>query len=156
MKRIKDYENYSITEDGKVWSHFNSIYVKQNANPKGYLFVNLYNKNGAKKKRVHRLVAEAYIPNLENKPFINHINCDKKDNNISNLEWCTCSENAKHAWDNGLQKRQRGNAKKVLNVKTNQIFRCITDAANSQNIKYDTLKKKLNGTCRNNTDFILA
>lgn len=55
-----------------------------------------------KSKLLHRIIAEAFIPNPNNKPEINHKNGKRKDNRISNLEWCTRSENAQHAWDTGL------------------------------------------------------
>jgi len=69
------------------------------------------------RKPVHRLIAESFIPNPENKPCINHKNGIKTDNRIENLEWCTYSENVIHAYQTGLMKRGSDNA----NSKINQI-----------------------------------
>lgn len=70
----------------------------------GYPSVCLYNGNRVKQAHIHRLLAIAFIPNPDNKPEVNHINGIKKDFRIENLEWCTVSENIKHAWNTGLSK----------------------------------------------------
>ena len=95
----------------------------------GYFIVTM-SKNGiVKKMYVHRLVAEAFIPNFENKPHVNHIDGDKSNNNIDNLGWVTALENNEHAWDTGLNRNCR---QSVLaeNVITGDkiIFKSILDA----------------------------
>jgi hypothetical protein len=62
-----------------------------------YLAVRLSNNNRARNKLVHRLVAEAFLPRIEGKDFVNHIDSNRQNPRLSNLEWCTRSENAKHA-----------------------------------------------------------
>lgn len=74
----------------------------------GYLQVGFHKGGNVKYFLVHRLVAQAFIPNPESKPQVNHIDGDKLNNHMSNLEWCTQSENQNHAYDTGLQVAQQG------------------------------------------------
>lgn len=80
---------------------------------KGYPTLGYRLENGkCRSKKVHRLVAEAFIPNPENKPQINHIDGNKQNNNVENLEWCANSENQLHAYKLGLNTGRRGVKKK--------------------------------------------
>lgn len=88
--------NSNVIRKGKL--------IKQNQNLHNYLQVHLSKKNKAKMITVHRLVAEAFLPNPNNLPQINHIDGDKLNNNVNNLEWCTAKENINHSWGLGLSK----------------------------------------------------
>lgn len=103
LKDIKNFEKYySIDENGNVFSKIRNKYLKLNYKKNGYIYVSLQVNNIKTTKRVHRLVAEAFIPNPENKPFVNHIDGNKSNNNVQNLEWVTGSENNIHAMNTGL------------------------------------------------------
>ena len=88
-KEIENHENYHIYEDGRLWSCKRNIFLKGSPDGSGYLHVRL---NGNMKKH-HRLVGEAFIPNPENKPQIDHIDRDRTNNHVSNLRWVTKQEN---------------------------------------------------------------
>lgn len=101
-KDIKGYPNYSVSNLGRVKSRKTGKLLKS-YQTRGYLRVSLYNDAGRKCKLVHRLVAEAFIPNPQNKSDVNHINGCKTDANACNLEWATASENMSHAHQNRLR-----------------------------------------------------
>lgn len=101
-KFITGFPNYLITYDGYVIStHSGTPKYLSPLNTDGYLAVVLCSSKGQKRVGIHRLVAEAFIPNPSGKPFINHINCNPSCNRADNLEWCTQSENILHSYATG-------------------------------------------------------
>lgn len=96
MKDIKGYEgSYAVTSCGKVYSYINEKFLVPIANKTGYLCVNLYKDGKIKQYLIHRLVADAYIPNPENLPQVDHINGDKTNNCVNNLQWITNRDNCR-------------------------------------------------------------
>lgn len=94
---IQRYPNY---QDGKVFSIAYKRFLKPQKNKSGYLFVTLCGNGKKKNKYIHQIVARAFIPNPDNKKFVNHKNLQKDDNDVSNLEWVTHSENIIHYYKN--------------------------------------------------------
>lgn len=104
---VKGFPAYCVSTDGSVYSSYivgtnKSGRKIKKLNPvklnSGYLQVQLYNNGVHVHKSVHRLIAEAFIPNPHKKPLVNHKNGNKSDNRVENLEWVTDSENKKHAY----------------------------------------------------------
>lgn len=108
MKMIPGFDKrYAITSDGRVLSKFKKWQpLRAGTKPGGYLFVGLYQSGIEKEsyKMVHRLVAEAFIPNPDGKPEVNHKDGNKLNNDVGNLEWVTRSENATHGVKHDLLK----------------------------------------------------
>jgi hypothetical protein len=107
FKDIKGYEGiYQISNLGNVKSYKkNRVKIRiPTKNTNGYLCLGLRKNNKRKMYLIHRLISEYFIENKNNKPYINHIDGNKLNNNINNLEWCTQKENVNHSWKIGLSK----------------------------------------------------
>jgi hypothetical protein len=129
--KVKGFEHYLISKDGKVFNTRGANGLLRNgprelkSHPNkntGYHSVVLRAKNLKPiSKNVHRLVAEHYIPNPDNKPQVNHKDGNKNNNSISNLEWMTHSENQRHAWEIGLLNNETYN-KKTIAIRNDKVL----------------------------------
>ena len=96
MRDVKGYEGiYGITSCGKVWSYRRQKFLKPFYDKNGYLRVQLCKNGKCKKYKLHRLVADAYIPNPDNLPEVDHIDNDKTHNYINNLQWLSHKDNSR-------------------------------------------------------------
>ena len=163
MKQIKGFENYYITENGEVFSNKSNKWLSPIYDTDGYRQLSLCKNGKVYTKRMHRMVCETFIPNIENKKCINHINGIKTDNMVENLEWCTHSENNKHAFKFGLKKiddaqklriayQGKKKAKIVLNLENGIYYNSLTEAANLLGYNYKYLSARLLNTIKNNTN----
>ena len=135
--------NYEVSNFGRVRNKKGHI-IKLQVGTYGYLQVNLDFNGKNKTKKVHRLVAKAFIPNIENKPQVNHIDGNKKNNHINNLEWCTKSYN--HTYGTCIdrtsekQRLTHTNCRAVIGYKENEINKIL----NSFIDKFELIKINLN------------
>lgn len=142
----KQFGNYLVYQDGRVYSINRNIFLKPAYDERGYLRIGLSNNGVSKTYKLHRLVAEMFIPKIEGKTQVNHINGIKDDNRVENLEWCNNAENQKHAWDNGLNKSSY--KKIVLDTNTGVFYESATELAKVLGINRITLMGRLNGSKR--------
>ena len=127
--------DYSVSTEGEVRKDPTN-YILSQSTQQQYKFVTLSLENKKQKRmRVHRLVAETFIPNPENKPYVNHIDGNRQNNNVDNLEWVTPSENTRHAFDTGLVKSGRSRQVIQYDLQGNEMmtFVSLTEAARETN-----------------------
>lgn len=149
-RTINEFPNYEVSNLGNVRNKKRNEIKVPGTDGKGYLKVDLYKKSKRTTKRVHILVADAFLPKDPHRKDINHKDGNKKNNNVTNLQRCTKSENMRHAYKTGLskphasygmlgKKNPNGGRKKraVRIIETGQIFKSQTDCErfiNSQSI----------------------
>lgn len=107
--QFRDYINYIIYDDGRIYSKTRKKFMTNKIMKDGYVRMELYKDKQPKMFNVHRVVAEVFIPNPENKPYVNHKDGNKQNNHVDNLEWVTQKENIEHAYRTGLSKKQAKN-----------------------------------------------
>lgn len=176
-KEIEGFDNYQISNLGRVKNIKFDRLVKPLLDNRGYIMVNLYKNGKMKRLSLHRLIAIAFIPNPENKPCIDHINTDRSDNRIENLRWCTQKENhnnplslmnhskaakgrtvseeQKKNQSEKMKGRYKGNkwgSKKIIQLTLDGIFvrewDAIKDAADSFGVSSSAIWNCLNGKCQ--------
>lgn len=137
--------------------HIGEYFVKTKQSNYGYWYCGIKYPGGNITKRVHRLVANTFIPNPDNLPIVMHIDNDKKNNNVENLKWGTISENTKQAFDDGLAKNDKSweDSQSMpvdqYDSATNELiaeFGSVTEAARATNIHVSTIARQ----CRDKGD----
>lgn len=162
--QLKDFEGlYEISNFGRIKSlpkkgSGKEFILKQAQDKCGYKKVRLSKDNKKYSILVHRAVAATFIPNLENKPQVNHKNGDKTNNNASNLEWVTNSENQKHAIHNNLVDnkkliehvntiRKKSIEKTSVKIRRSDgvVYNSISEAANDVGVDRSVISRVLSG-----------
>lgn len=144
--KIANFEQYEIRNDGTVISLATNLPLVPVKQPNGYVHVTLSDQDGRHKQvGIHTLVAEHFIPNPYHRSIVNHINGNKQDNRVENLEWCTSSENAQHALRNGLCPGRRFMSMNDRILYLNRVLtgEQVKDIAIEVNRRPETLHKML-------------
>lgn len=159
-RKIKSLDfKYEINENGIIRNIKSKKILKQRINQKGYYIIGYNDKKRGHcvPKEIHRLVAEAFLKDFEFLPVVNHIDGNKLNNNVDNLEMCTYSQNSKHAYDSGLTpKPPMSKPKKIIlkNLTKNISFETYKDAyrwclENTEcNCNYKTFVGEIRKTCK--------
>lgn len=151
-KPIPSFPRWDASNLGNIRNHKRGNILKPHLDKDGYEIVSLGNTNNLS---VHRLVAETFLERTEGRNQVNHINAVKADNSIYNLEWCTRSENIRHAIEHGLQHPidhlegcAERNRKKVMIDETGEVFDSVRDLASYFRISSTNVSRVLSGSRR--------
>jgi len=143
--------NYFVSNYGRIKNNKGEI-CKLKPNPHGYIKISINKKSYS----VHRLVALTFIPNAENKEFVNHIDGNKTNNNLKNLEWATCGENNIHKINSGLSNVTKKVIQYDINMNKLNEFISIIDASKKLNLLTSTITNSCNNKikCTRRDQFI--
>ena len=151
-KKIEGFLNYSVSDTGLVRNDETGKMLKSFTTTTGYRIVHLSNNKRKKTVKLHRLIAEAFIPNEKCLKCVNHINGDKQDNRIENLEWCSHSENNIHSYQtlgrssaNAIHAMTVAKFKPVLCVESGAVYRSVKEAAKQTGILHQNISACLIG-----------
>lgn len=143
MRTVKNFPNYSIDTAGNVINKKGQL-LKHEVCKNGYHRVSLSNDDIKHKHcSIHRLVADAYIPNPNNLPQVNHKDLNRGNNNVDNLEWCTPLYNLEHA--GVINKASIAKLHKVKCKETGEVFNSIREACNHYNLHHSNIVACCNG-----------
>lgn len=142
-------DNYTIDIDGVV-KNLQGRVIKHNISNSGYKYVTLKINGKTSGRFIHRAICIAFKENYSNKEYVNHIDGDKLNNSIDNLEWVTASENNIHAYNNGLKKyrplhykgkfgSEHNRSKKVVCIETGEEFGSMSEAGRKLNISISSV-----------------
>lgn len=124
-RKVEGYENYSVSNTGLVRNDLNGKPIIPYTTSTGYLRLHLCNNGAEKNHLVHRLVAQAFIPNPDNLDTVDHINGDKTDNRVENLQWLSNQDNTKRFW-NGISEERREKIKRFLVGNANRYRKSVS------------------------------
>ena len=148
-KKVQGFDNYEVSNLGRVRNVNTGLIKKQRMTHNGYMIVDLKHSGIKSTKYVHRLVAQSFIPNQNNKPCINHKDENKTNNEINNLEWCNVSYNNSY---NGRAKRvgeyhkkHHPSRKRVKNIDNGEIYVSVREAGRKTGICSMSISYCLNG-----------
>jgi len=134
---IENYPNYSIYENGEIWNTKKNKKMNYHQDKDGYLTVKLWNSGKYKRLKVHRLIALHFIPIVENKPLVDHIDRNKQNNSLDNLRWVSSSENCRNR---SAYKKSKLQERYISHNETSYILRIQKlDYRKSFNMKIYTL-----------------
>lgn len=149
MNQIRDFPNYFICEDGVVFSNKRGKLkqLKPIRHSVGYLRVSLCYSDKKTEKYIHRLVAESFIPNPNNLSYVNHIDENKQNNHVTNLEWISHPDNVIHSCCRWIWT--------IKNIKTGELMTTINvrEFANLNNLTYQALYQTFTGKRNTHKNF---
>lgn len=144
---MKEYDGFLVDDDMTIYSKRSSRKLTPSKGSDGYMQVQYRDDNGrSHHNRVHVIYAHCFIPNPNNYKYVNHIDSDKLNNSLNNLEWCTNSYNVQHGWDSGNRTHKNNTALSVsLNGKFIGTYKSIRECGRGLHLDRHKIARVLKG-----------